>query len=350
MSNSSKNSNVPVYEKMFSRDFSLALSQIWYFAEYSDPRQWTSKVQPFGPYTVFVKTPQTVDVYVDRRGVDWVKAEIAEQVRHNPKTVQIIANTYESKIELLQGQLDTLPKLSIPDLRDFIAQVRDAWAWFEAFWWLVELGESQPEVVSNVGYLLEVRKRTEKLAPSADAIIRQSVCVAYPEIAKYSGVVTIQEIFSGKFPPIAELEKRLGHYVYTNETLFEGETVAMIEEKFSIKIGEQKSLEEDSVKGQVAYPGKVRGRVRKVYGVAQLKDFEQGEILIAASTTPDLITALHMASAIVSDEGGIVCHAAIVARELKKPCIVGTRHAMEIFKDGDMVEVDATRGLVTIIK
>ncbi len=56
------------------------------------------------------------------------------------------------------------------------------------------------------------------------------------------------------------------------------------------------------------------------------------------------------AAAFVTDEGGITCHAAIVAREMKKPCVIGTKIATQIFKDGDMVEVDAQRGVVRIIK
>ena len=56
------------------------------------------------------------------------------------------------------------------------------------------------------------------------------------------------------------------------------------------------------------------------------------------------------AKAIVTDEGGITCHAAIVSRELGKVCVVGTKIATQIFKDGDMVEVDANKGVVRIIK
>jgi pyruvate,water dikinase len=56
------------------------------------------------------------------------------------------------------------------------------------------------------------------------------------------------------------------------------------------------------------------------------------------------------AGAIITDEGGITCHAAIVSRELKKPCIIGTKIATQVFKDGDMVEVDAENGIVKIIR
>mgnify|MGYP001564748046 CR=1 FL=1 len=59
---------------------------------------------------------------------------------------------------------------------------------------------------------------------------------------------------------------------------------------------------------------------------------------------------MRKAAAFVTDEGGILCHAAIVARELKKPCIIGTKIATRVFKDGDMVEVDATKGIVRKIK
>jgi len=55
---------------------------------------------------------------------------------------------------------------------------------------------------------------------------------------------------------------------------------------------------------------------------------------------------MKLAKAFVTDEGGIVCHAAIIARELKVPCIIGTKFATQIFKDGDMVEVDADKGIV----
>jgi len=59
--------------------------------------------------------------------------------------------------------------------------------------------------------------------------------------------------------------------------------------------------------------------------------------------------AIQKCSAIVTDEGGIMCHAAIVARELKKPCIIGTKVATKVIKDGDMLEVDADKGIVRIL-
>jgi len=67
-------------------------------------------------------------------------------------------------------------------------------------------------------------------------------------------------------------------------------------------------------------------------------------------TTPDFMPAMQKAAAFVTDEGGITCHAGIVARELKKPCVIGTKIATQVFKDGDLVEVDAGQGTVRIIE
>ncbi len=67
-------------------------------------------------------------------------------------------------------------------------------------------------------------------------------------------------------------------------------------------------------------------------------------------THPDDGPLISKAAAVVTDEGGVLCHAAIVARELKKPCIIGTKIATKVLKDGDTVEVDAEKGIVRKIK
>jgi len=73
---------------------------------------------------------------------------------------------------------------------------------------------------------------------------------------------------------------------------------------------------------------------------------EKGDILVSQATSPDLLPAMRKAGAMVTNTGGLICHAAITSRELKIPCIVGTKNATYIFKDGDRVEVDATKGIV----
>lgn len=99
-------------------------------------------------------------------------------------------------------------------------------------------------------------------------------------------------------------------------------------------------------KGQCAFIGKAKGIVKVIQTPTDMKKMEKGNILISQATSPDLIPAMKKAAAIVTATGGLICHAAITSRELKIPCIVGTGNANLIFKDGDLVEVDATKGTV----
>ncbi|MBI4262332.1 hypothetical protein HY624_02295 [Candidatus Uhrbacteria bacterium] len=91
----------------------------------------------------------------------------------------------------------------------------------------------------------------------------------------------------------------------------------------------------------------VRGRVTIVQNpFVDGKKMKQGDILVAAMTSPEFIVVMKKASAIITDHGGMTSHAAIVSRELGIPCIVGTKHATKILKSGDRVEVDVAKGIV----
>ena len=102
--------------------------------------------------------------------------------------------------------------------------------------------------------------------------------------------------------------------------------------------------------GQTASPGKARGVVKIIEVVKDMPKMKPGDIMLSETTYPALVPAMKKAAAIVTNVGGLTCHAAIVARELKIPCVVGTKIATKILKDGDKVEVDADKGIVKIIK
>jgi len=101
-----------------------------------------------------------------------------------------------------------------------------------------------------------------------------------------------------------------------------------------------------SLKGQAASPGTARGKVVLLFDAALLNSVKKGNILVAPSTYPALVPAMERAAAIVTEEGGLLSHAAIVSRELGIPCVVGTKIATKVFKNGDRVEVDANAGVV----
>lgn len=102
----------------------------------------------------------------------------------------------------------------------------------------------------------------------------------------------------------------------------------------------------DEVSGTVAHPGFVSGTAKIVNVLSDMSKVERGDIIVSINTSPSIMPALKKAVGIVTDEGGITCHAAIVSRELGIPCVIGTTFATKIFKDGDRLELDANKGIV----
>jgi len=102
----------------------------------------------------------------------------------------------------------------------------------------------------------------------------------------------------------------------------------------------------DELKGTCASPGKAKGQIRIIEYPKDIAKMKKGDILISETTYPSLVPAMKNAAAIVTNAGGLSCHAAIVSRELGIPCVVGTKIVTKIFKDGDLVEVDATKGII----
>ncbi len=98
--------------------------------------------------------------------------------------------------------------------------------------------------------------------------------------------------------------------------------------------------------GTPAGRGVARGRASVIFHQGEFKKFKKGNVLVTVMTHPEFLPLMKQASAIVTDEGGITCHAAIVARELGIPCVIGVKIATKVFKDGDLVEVDADKGIV----
>ncbi|MFZ2189608.1 MAG: PEP-utilizing enzyme [Candidatus Magasanikiibacteriota bacterium] len=135
-------------------------------------------------------------------------------------------------------------------------------------------------------------------------------------------------IFAGFKPPV----------------LLVGEEARKWEIEFQTSLAVDTNIKE--FKGTCAFPGFVNGVVRRIDDESEMDKFNDGEILVSTSTTPKLVPIMKKAGAIVTDSGGITSHATIVARELKVPCVIGTKIATRVLQDGDRVEVDATNGII----
>lgn len=102
-------------------------------------------------------------------------------------------------------------------------------------------------------------------------------------------------------------------------------------------------------KGLAASRGTCTGKARVIEDASKISELQEGEILVTYMTTIEFTPAFRKAGAVITDEGGMSCHAAIISREFKLPCIVGTKVATRVLQTGDTIEVDALNGIVKII-
>ena len=108
--------------------------------------------------------------------------------------------------------------------------------------------------------------------------------------------------------------------------------------------------EVSEIHGQVGNKGIYTGTARIIMNNRDFSKMQNGDVLVSTMTTPDFVVLMHTSGAIVTDIGGMLCHAAIVSREINRPCIIGTKIATQVLHDGDLVEVDADNGVVRVIK
>lgn len=145
-----------------------------------------------------------------------------------------------------------------------------------------------------------------------------------------------------------ELNERLRYSVVVWE---KGKKNAKVVSGLKGRVWEKKTLTKNIgsskiIRGTLASPGNARGRVRILLRAKDSDQLKKGEVLVTFMTSPDFMPAIRKCSAIVTNLGGVTCHAAIISRELKIPCVVGTKIATKVLRTGDLVEVDADQGVI----
>ena len=209
---------------------------------------------------------------------------------------------------------------------------------------LVELCESlraesvYPKLIKNI------------ITPIVDQRLRE---LGIEDVKTSADLITLSELLAGKVEVIEERKEKREQglfFIYQNRNGSEliewtrepGQFVAKLEHVEEI---------DSIIRGNIAFKGKVTGYARLIFtNDYQNKEFNNGDILVASSTSPELTPLIQKSGAVVTDEGGMMCHAAIIARELHKPCIIGTKIATSIINTGDLVEIDANKGTVRILK
>jgi len=215
-----------------------------------------------------------------------------------------------------------------------------------------------PSGLKNILYLFE------RMTDWRDVRKKFSVCIVNDYLYKilqrlqaennltedFARMITFKDITGWKLSAKikSELPKRWQGGVYIADKNNQAEWLYGHDAQVIVSVLNKK-VNDGEIKGRIAFPGIVKGVVRVVETKADFAKMKAGDILVSMMTRPEFVPLMKIAAGIVTDEGGLTCHAAIVSRELKKPCVVGTQKATSILKDGDLVELDADRGIVVIL-
>jgi phosphohistidine swiveling domain-containing protein len=301
---------------------------------------------------------------------------LEDQAREITEFAQKIREQYPSVINLGKQIAKDMP------LQSQIQAHVQKYDWFGTHHWMCE-GYSYEKCIADIEAAIRENRHIEKKTESGDAdahadlwqLIAQSIywrthCaeitakVVYrsrarlTEIAKSFGItyddllyLSAREILEQieqdtfEFPhDFAERKNAYGCVVEgSTENIIVGNELHETIQRY-VDFGDTDTTE---LKGSVASKGKTaRGRARVMLAPEDFARFQTGDILIASETTPDFVPIMKKAAAIVTEVGGITSHAAVISRELGKPCIIGTKTATRVFPEGAMIEVDTERGIV----
>lgn len=277
----------------------------------------------------------------------------------------------QKKIETIKRELDSYKKLELNDQNAVSEWGRYVGLWHE-FWnvyrysnehYSAGLAETLSEGKSDEESHREIKKIMEYLAAQrlelhtkAENLIRngETEFIAYlnkrqPISFKEFMIMNeaeIRKVLAGGKIPIKKISTRLkGCVVYKVGNTWKVGTGATFTQ-WKAKI--HKSLPR-TISGSCAFPGKVRGKAFVHLSWVEAASIPVGSILVTGMTNPQMVPFLKNAIGIITDEGGIICHAAIISREMHIPCITGTLVATQKIKTGDTIEMDSEKGTVKII-
>ncbi len=231
---------------------------------------------------------------------------------------------YESSHRAIKVSVNFLPE---KDLQELLPKLTEARLYAE------------PVYAETEKFMRKFSKQLSKQVGIAAELILCMTKDEFPEFLKTGKAPSIK-ILQDRFDSSAVLFTKGG-----NCRIVTGKEVGNIETDLNSSL-----LNKKIINGTTAYPGFVRGTARVILDTQKKNKFNKGDILVTEMTRPEYLSLVEKSAAFITDAGGMLCHAAITARELQKPCIVGLEVATKVLQNGDMVEVDADHGIIRIIK
>lgn len=298
---------------------------------------------PFIP-NLFYLNNGAIEIWENLEGIQWYKDAVQEKNLADPSFFDTVLARYKALLNKLQPVFDKGYVASKQQLDPFIKYASEGASLF-TIWYFTLINKKASRHLREKAQKLRDKDR---YFDDVNKTLEQSIRKHFPSCKGFEVALFIEEL---KQPPKKEiLQKRKKHCVFFPAKYHQAIKLEEFKKKHPEYIFKEEHVTEHhrnkGLKGTIAVKGHSRGSVSIVWAKEHIGAFKKGQVLVTHMTTPDYVPAMKRAAAIVTDEGGITSHAAIVSRELQVPCIIGTKVATKLFKNDDLIEVDANKGIV----
>lgn len=327
------------YEKIFTREESLIFGEI----EYVEFSKWLSEItSDFIPPTVCRINKGLLEVWLCREATQIFVDEIYRRNIEEKDYLKRNVKLYK-KIVAEMDEFERRGAASdLAELRHYLALFGQAMVPLHVIFF-TPFREDTPKPMLDQA--MKIRGE-DALFDNADLYVRDSLVGLYPECNGLEALIGLDDLDN---PNPRVLKNRENDFFCAENKYLSVDFDAFQETHPAYNfLIDKVAPNQRVITGTIAFRGRVQGEVQVLTRKKDVNNFKEGNILVAPMTTPHYLPAMKKAKAFITDEGGVTCHAAIVSRELKTPCIIGTKIATEVLKDGDMVEVDANQGKVFI--
>ena len=332
--------NIIPFVKNISREKTLLEIEIYYLGEYFGIKELTSGDYYFNPLFV-VDRNSFASIFYDCFSLEEYPPNIFRELDKNFDLLQKRYDEAKNSCKYLTEIINNNSEINVKKFIKELIKIQP----LSSLGNLIGKDWDSSKRVKEL--LIDYRNKYDKIIyESTDYLVNNLEKNIPNDLKNYLPVLSIHEICNQQKINLENVKKRLNGYIYYNGSLFLEELGSFCQENgFMIKTEEHGN----KIRGAIAYGGKTKGRVKVILSRSDFKKFNDGDILVTAMTTPKFTELMKRASGIITDEGGITCHAAIVARELKKPCLVGCKNATAVLKDNDEIELDAINGAVGLV-
>lgn len=332
----------------YTRDMSIIMEQAW-----SDCIEYIyadilKEDMPSEIPCIFYVNHGVIEIWDNVKVFTRLKELLYDYNKSNPTFIFDVLKSFSTHLKETQKIRKDGGKLKDASaLAGFVEMVNEAAAEWAIFDYTARFDDTEDKIRK----LCHDAREVDTFWDDADYIIRTTLASLYKDRQPNENLILKEEIYNA--PEGIELSRRAKGFVYIPNKLSQENVLSSINKRYSNIIFKypKGKIHNNTLSGKIAYgEGLRRGRVRVLFKKNDVHLLQKGEVLVAPMTTPDFTTAMKRAAAVVTDEGGITCHAAVVAREMKIFCLTGTHTATSFLKDGDLVEVNADEGIVRVLE